>query len=546
MARAAERILVGETLYPPPSVKFVGDNYPPVYFFLYAGMMKLLGPSLIAGRAISLAATACIALAIWNISRGRGGNRVDGEAPAGESGCDPSTRGQRAGRLALVALFLAFYAVGGQVFDLARVDMAAIAFAAWAVLLLACATCIRSAALAGLLMAAAILTKHNMVMIGALAGAGLLFLQPKRAIVYGLLAAGLPAAAFTWLHASSDGWSSYYLFTQPAMHPFGGGSRWIRFFSQDVSHHGLLLAAGLGAGALFLFRTGKMSVAAGDWWGPGSRARELAADASAPMNRRLLEFLGRRGRRPLLSPSSAGDGSRRRISAGDGADARLILLLLAAAGGIGVTLMGRLKAGGFSNNLVPAWTFAVLAAAGTWPMVRVRAIRCGYSLRRVEGAFWLVIIGVSLSLAGSYAEIDWRRWLAMGERQAAAAELDKQIAGLSAEGPAWMPYHSFDVSRGGFAHLCPAGFLMDDDSYPAKTLFEQDVARHLERRTWAAIVLDGDEGRFVSERCTALLAAGYAQSRLGRHIADGCTALTGKRTGPQRVYIRQPLNHGPG
>lgn len=510
MARAAERILVGETLYPPPSVKFVGDNYPPVYFFLYAGMMKLLGPSLIAGRAISLAATACIALAIWNISRGRGGNRVHGEAPAGESGCDPSTRGQRAGRLALVALFLAFYAVGGQVFDLARVDMAAIAFAAWAVLLLACAACIRSAALAGLLMAAAILTKHNMVMIGALAGAGLLFLQPKRAIVYGLLAAGLPAAAFTWLHASSDGWSSYYLFTQPAMHPFGGGDRWMRFLSQDVSHHGLLLAAGLVAAALFLLRTGR-AVPAQSPVGVRDNARQAALAIAHRAETR-----------------------------------RLILLLLAAAGGIGVTLMGRLKAGGFSNNLVPAWTFAVLAAAGTWPMVRVRAIRCGYSLRRGEGAFWLVIIGVSLSLAGSYAEIDWRRWLAMGERQAAAAELDKQIAGLSAEGPAWMPYHSFDVSRGGFAHLCPAGFLMDDDSYPAKTLFEQDVARHLERRTWAAIVLDGDEGRFVSERCTALLAAGYAQSRLGRHIADGCTALTGKRTGPQRVYIRQPLNHGPG
>ncbi len=504
MARSAERVLAGETLYPPPSVEFVGDNYPPAYFFLYAGMMNVFGSSLAAGRAISLVATACIALAIWRISSRSSGNPVGDEAPARDLERDSSFQVQPAGRLALVALFFAFYAAGGHVYDLARVDMTAIAFATWAVVLLTCSACARSAAMAGLLMAAAILTKHNTVMIGACIGAGLLILQPKRAIVYGLLAAGLPAVVFAWLHSSSDGWSSYYLFTQPAMHPFGGGSRLIRFLSQDVSHHGFLLAAGVCAAALFVFKTGRMA-----------RLRHA---------------------QPVHN-----DAERGVTAVGEGAETRrLILLLLAAAGGIGVTLLGRLKAGGFSNNLVPAWVFGLLAAAGTWSMVRGRAMQFGYSLRRVEGAFWIVVAGISLSLAGSYTEIGWRQWLAMGARRKAADKLEKRVAALSADGPVWMPYHSFSGSTGGaFAHLCPAGFLMDDASFPAKTLFRQDVARHLERRTWAAIVLDGDEGRFVSEQCTELLAAGYEESPVSKEITDGCMALTGKRTSPQRVYIRR-------
>ncbi|MBK8269172.1 MAG: hypothetical protein IPK83_13045 [Planctomycetes bacterium] len=228
VVRSIRQIMSGGSMYPTPSVEFLGDGYPPLYFHVCATLAAIFGSPLFVARSVSLVGTLLVAAALYKAS----------SAKIGETTPDGFFRPDR---LFPPLMFLSFYAASGQVFDLARVDMMTIALSVWAALLALRHDTHRSALLAGLLMACAIMAKHNMLLIAAAIGLAVLVSNFKRSLTYGLATLLIPIAFFLQLNVRTDGWSNYHLFRQLANNEFGGQARWIRFFGEDISWHGVLL-----------------------------------------------------------------------------------------------------------------------------------------------------------------------------------------------------------------------------------------------------------------------------------------------------------------
>ena len=96
------RILAGQQLYPAPSVGYVPDGYPPLYFAVSAAAPGVLGPSYLPLRLVSLVSSlACFALL------GRLVQRETGSTTAG---------------IAAAGMLAATYFVTGTWFDVGRVD----------------------------------------------------------------------------------------------------------------------------------------------------------------------------------------------------------------------------------------------------------------------------------------------------------------------------------------------------------------------------------------------------------------------------------------
>src|SRR5579864_4427586 len=67
------RLLAGQALYPAPSVGYVPDGYPPLYFYVSAAVAHVFGASYLALRLVSLASSlACFALLARLVQRETG------------------------------------------------------------------------------------------------------------------------------------------------------------------------------------------------------------------------------------------------------------------------------------------------------------------------------------------------------------------------------------------------------------------------------------------------------------------------------------------
>lgn len=476
LTRGIHRVMAGEGVYPAPSAEFVGDNYPPFYYYLCAALTPLFGNALLTARAVSVASTALVALALIRISSDRRQLTGPHNAPNGWDQLD---------RTVAPALLLGFYAASGQTFDLARVDMASLALASWAAVLALKSDTARSAILAGLLMALAILCKHNILLVGAAIGGGMLLFAPRRAVIFGVTALTIPAIIFLALNINTNGWSTYYLFEQVAQNDFGGRSRWIRFFAVDVGWHGVLLAGLLAAFMLAV------------WNGPVERPA---------FNRR-----------------------------------RNLAVLFIAIGGLAMTISGRQKVGGFQNNLVPAWTFALFAIAWCLPRVRAMLGESPPSRRNLHAiAAYVALLAITVSLALTYRQLPIKRYLATSTRQAAAADLQRLVDDYAKAGPVWIPAHSGVVpNANAYAHLCPIGFTIDSPGFPARSMLQDDILAKLGNRHWSAIILDDPRDRFISQAVWNSLVRNYREVPWPLKHADHLLSLTGKITCPRRLFVRR-------
>ncbi|HWL92902.1 MAG TPA: glycosyltransferase family 39 protein [Phycisphaerae bacterium] len=471
VVRSIGRILDGKGMYPPPSADFVGDGYPPFFHYFCAAICKLGGNPLIVCRVVSVLCTLLIAAALYRAA----GTFAQ---PAGGS-LDKIIR------TFCPLLFGAGWAAGGQTFDLARVDMLGLALTVWAAFVALHFGSSRSAVLAGLLIACAIVTKHNMVIVGGAIGVALLVLNWRHALIFGA-AALVPCSIFFWLlNRATDGWSGFHLFQQLAANEFGGQARWIRFIARDVSWHGLLL---------FIL---------------------LAATVAA-----------------VWMSSLNSETSTRR---------RLVGLLSIAVGGLALTISGRLKIGGYPNNLVPAWTFALFSLAATLPYLKAWFARTDDDRRRVWSWTGCAILGgIVFSLATTYSELPLRAFLQVAPRKLALAELRTLVDKLARHGSVWIPAHAGALPNAeGYAHLCPAGFMIDAANFPIKSIFTADVIRRLAAREWAAIILDSRDDRFISEPIWQSLAENYRELSWPLGDPDRLVSLSGKITAPRRLFVRK-------
>lgn len=470
--RSVGEILAGRSMYPTPTAEFLGDGYPPFFHYVCAGFALFWGEPLLVGRVLSIVATILAVFVLYAASRQ--------PLPLDRAGgVSASTR------LIVPMLFLGFFAAGGQTYDLARIDMLAMAFSICGAWVATRSDAIRAAVLAGLFMSCAIMTKHNMTAIAGAICVALMLVNVRRAILFGMCAL-LPAIAFfVALHVATDGWAGFLLFSQLAANEFGGRQRWMRFIAHDLSWHGPLMLVIIAAMVMAIWR---------------------ADDTPRCEGRR-----------------------------------RVVGLIVMAAGGLAMTISGRLKIGGYPNNLVPAWMFALFACASMLPRVAAAFPALPASSRRMWK--WMghaLLGGIVLSLGMTFTELPLRKYFGVGDRKAAVAELQALIDEHAASGPVWLPAHAGVLPNAiGYAHLCPAGFMIDADGFPIKSIFTADVIRRLDRQEWSAIILDNPRDHFISQPIWESLITNYREAPWPLGDPDRLVSLSGKITAPRRLFIRR-------
>ena len=189
------RILAGQSLYAPPGVSYVPDGYPPLYFGVSAAVASVLGQSYLSLRLVSLAASlACFALLARLVQR--------------------ETASACAG-VAAAGVLAATYFAAGKWFDVARVDSLFLAFSVAALYAVRWMRRTRGAIAAGLLLAAAFLTKQTALAEGAAVLVAVAAGPRRRLAVPAVLTYGAVVGGSTLaLGLASHGWYVYYVFEQ--------------------------------------------------------------------------------------------------------------------------------------------------------------------------------------------------------------------------------------------------------------------------------------------------------------------------------------------
>jgi hypothetical protein len=207
------RILAGQPLYAAPTVGYVPDGYPPLYFGVSAAAASVLGQSYLPLRLVSLVSSlACFAIMARLVQR--------------------ETASAAAG-VAAAGLLAATYFAAGTWFDVARVDSLFLALSVAGLYAVRWMRGPRGAVAAGLLLAAAFLTKQTALAEGVAVLAALAFGPRRRLAVPAALAyAGVIGASTLALGLASHGWYVYYVFEQMSEHALSStavGQFWTRY-----------------------------------------------------------------------------------------------------------------------------------------------------------------------------------------------------------------------------------------------------------------------------------------------------------------------------
>lgn len=224
------RLLNGQDIYSPPGLEYTGFIYPPFYYLVSGAFAGVMGVDFFALRLVSLLAILGAGALIYRfVQRETGTHRW---------------------AIIGVGVFFATYDVGGRWFHIARVDSLLLLLLLASFYVLRFRTSLRSAAVAGVLMACAVLTKQTAVIALLPAGLALLVTDRRRALVAGAVGAGLAGLAVLVINAISDGWFWYYLVDVPRAHLMLD-DRIRTFWTQDMWHVALVLGgAVVGAGVL--------------------------------------------------------------------------------------------------------------------------------------------------------------------------------------------------------------------------------------------------------------------------------------------------------
>jgi hypothetical protein len=220
------RVLAGQSLYPAPSAAYVPDGYTPLYFYVAAAVARVLGVSYMSLRLVSLLSSlVCFALLARMVQR-ETGSITAGTAAAG--------------------VFAATYFATGTWLDIARVDSLFLALSIGGLYAVRYMRGTRGAVAAGVLLAAAALTKQTGLAEG-IAVLAVLLAGPRRRLAW--IAAAVEFAIFgastVVLRVTSGGWYTYYVIKQMSEHALTANNfSW--FFTL------LLTAMGLAAGAALL------------------------------------------------------------------------------------------------------------------------------------------------------------------------------------------------------------------------------------------------------------------------------------------------------
>jgi len=213
MVEHVRRILEGKPLYAPPSLEFVSFLYPPGYYLVAAAVASIAGIGFFPLRLLSFLSSLGVFALLYALARKETGSWTGGVLAAG--------------------LFAATYARAGGWLDLARLDSFYLLTLLGAIFALREGRSPLGAVLAGVLAAAAFLTKQSALVVLVPVLAWLFFVERRRAATAAGTAALLAVAGVLFLQRESGGWFGYYCFTLPAHHPRVPGGWW-RFWVHDL------------------------------------------------------------------------------------------------------------------------------------------------------------------------------------------------------------------------------------------------------------------------------------------------------------------------
>jgi hypothetical protein len=194
-----QRILTGRALYAAPTVGYVPDGYPPLYFAASASAASVLGLSYLPLRLVSLVSSlVCFAVLARLVQR--------------------ETASAAAG-IAAAGLLAATYFVTHTWFDVARVDSLFIALSAAALYTARWMRRTRGAVATGLLLAAAFLTKQSGLAEGVAVLTALAF-GPRRRLAWpaALTYGAVLGISTLVLGLTSHGWYVFYVFVLLSEH----------------------------------------------------------------------------------------------------------------------------------------------------------------------------------------------------------------------------------------------------------------------------------------------------------------------------------------
>jgi hypothetical protein len=219
------RILAGQPLYPAPTAGYVPDGYPPLYFAVSAAAARVLGVSYLPLRLVSLVSSlACFALLARLVQR-ETGSIAAGTAAAG--------------------VFAATYFATDTWFDVGRVDSLFLALSLGGLYAARWMRGPRGAVAAGVLLAAAALTKQTGLAEGVAVTAALLA-GPRRGLggVAALAEVTVLGLSTLVLALTSGGWYVYYVFQLMGEHSLNdSGFGW--FWTALLSTMGIAAGAAL-------------------------------------------------------------------------------------------------------------------------------------------------------------------------------------------------------------------------------------------------------------------------------------------------------------
>jgi dolichyl-phosphate-mannose-protein mannosyltransferase len=219
------RILAGQPLYPAPAAGYVPDGYPPLYFAVSAAAASVLGVSYLPLRLVSLVSSlACFVLL------GRLVHRETGSTAAGTGAA---------------GVFAAVYFATQTWFDVGRVDSLFLALSIGGLYAARWMCRTRGAIAAGVLLAAAALTKQTGIAEGVVVLAALAFGPRRRLTCVAALAEVTVLGISTLvLGLSSGGWYIFYVFELMSEHALNysaiGG-----FWTQILAVMGIAACAAL-------------------------------------------------------------------------------------------------------------------------------------------------------------------------------------------------------------------------------------------------------------------------------------------------------------
>ncbi len=192
------RVFQGKTLYPAPNAEFIPLIYPPLYFWVSAFFMKILGLNFSAARIVSVLSSFLVGFLIFKIVKNETKNNL----------------------LAFISssLFFASYKFTCAWFDIARVDSLFIALIILSIYILKYYKGPVAVVSSGLLLSAAFFTKQFTVFFIFTCAIYLYFSNKKKFFLFFSTIFATCLGIILTLNFNTKGWFLYYIFYVPSKH----------------------------------------------------------------------------------------------------------------------------------------------------------------------------------------------------------------------------------------------------------------------------------------------------------------------------------------